>query len=420
MNTRITLVVVAALAVAVVSFFYFSAPAPERSPPEPAPTGRAFAQTPTPEPTAAPTPDPAAEAVAIEARALLEAVIDREGGDPTNPWALAHGILARGRDFRATDGRLAVHALVDDFVEWEELPGRGRVPRFPQSRGDVRVEPHTDLVLRTLLEVGLPLDAPLTDTAGAPTLRALLEGSQARFVPVRAEDKPLIADPDDAPWSVGAWCAASQASGITSWESAAGPLELEEAASALMGALERETWFIRQAMADGQRIEKRKQGIFAFACGGAHLFGGVATCAAAGWPGKGNRQARLDALIDIYLHRVPLETTLVQRTMEQHPDMAPLLYNQDVKFIGHLLEALGGAERDGLWTPTVQERVLLDGLELRLVHHVRQLGQFGIYEAATTVQLKDQPDTFQFYLDLVGDACHAWRGLEIQAALRAR
>ncbi len=420
MNPRIIALVAAVLALAALCFLLLSAEEPAPEPPTPAQTGRAFAETPTPEPTPEATPDPAVEEVRAEARALLGAVIDREGGDPGNPWALAHGILARGRDFRATDGRLAVHVLTDDFGEWEELPGLGRAPRFPKSRGEARVEPHTDLILRTFVEVGLPLDEPLSPKAGAPTLRALLQASQARFEPVRAEETPLIARPDDAPWSVGAWCATAEASGITAWETAAGPVELEEASSALIGALERETWFIRQAMASRTAVQKRKQGIFAFACGGAHLFGGVETCAAAGWPARGNRQARLEALIDIYLYRVPLETTLVQRTLEQHPEMAALLYNQDVKFIGHLLEALGAAERDGLWIPDAQERELLDGLEVRLLHHVRQLGRFGVYEADTMKELRANPDSFQYYLDLVGDACHAWRGLEIQAALRAR
>ena len=127
MNTRIALLVAAVVAAAVVSYLYFSA-----DPPEPvaaaAPAGRAFAGVATPAPREPATPDPAVDAVRAEARALLADVIDREAGDPANPWALAHGILARGRDFRATDGRLAVHVLVDDFLQWQDVPDIRRVP----------------------------------------------------------------------------------------------------------------------------------------------------------------------------------------------------------------------------------------------------------------------------------------------------
>ena len=45
------------------------------------------------------------------------------------------------------------------------------------------------------------------------------------------------------------------------------------------------------------------------------------------------------------------------------------------------------------------------------------LKQAGVYEPAAMDQLASDPETFPFYLDLVGDACHAFNGLRIRAAL---
>lgn len=370
---------------------------------------------------AAPAPDPEAEALRAEATGLLSAVIDREAADPANAWALAHGILARGRDFRASDGRLAIHVLADDFLKQERLPGGIEVSVFPRTSGDVRVEPHTDLVLRTLLEVGVGLDDPLGSDAGSPTLGTLLRGSQARFEPGTGEGAALFADPNDSPWSVGAWCKAAEPSGIASFVTASGrTVDVDGAAAVLLGVAERETWFLRQAMSAGHETEKRKQGIFGYTCGGAHLFSGVETCAAAGFPARGNPAARVLALIDIYLFRVRMETELVERSIAQHPDLAPLLQNQDVKFLGHLLEALGAAERDGIWTPDPDQVEILRGVERRLSERVVQLGRSGVYAADAMAALEASDESFQFFLDLVGDACHAFRGLALQAELRRR
>jgi len=374
----------------------------------------------SPAPTAAPagTPDPA-EARA-RALALLSRVIDSQAGDPANAWALAHGVLAKGPDFRASDGRRAIDVLGDDFLEL--LPAEGASapqPGFARTRGEVRVEPHTDLILKTLLEAGLELEAPLGTRADAPSLGALLAASQLRFSPQRAEGKSLFVSPDDAPWTVQAWCQGAGAGGAQSWSSASGEeLTLEEGSAALLGVLEQETWFIRQAMAQGQSVEKRKQGIFAYTCGGAHLFQGAAACAASGWPAQGNTPARIDVLVDLYLFRVPIETELVERSIQQYPSLAPILYNQDIKFLGHLLESLGKVERDGLWSPSPAERALLDQAETRLIYHLLQLERLGVYEPAALAELAGKEDTFQFYLDLVGDACHASAGLALQEELR--
>jgi hypothetical protein len=373
--------------------------------------------------------------VRAQALALLDRVLRTEAANPANAWALAHGLLAYGRDFQATDGRSAVEVLAADFLEQLPLDGvEGGVPGFPAKRGEVRVEPHTDLVVKSLLEAGWGLDEALPTVKTTP--RDLIAGSQARFAPnVPSAEAggggPRFADANDAPWTTDAWCTAAgdDAPPPASWTTASGvPVELEGVAGNLLATLETESYFLRTAKEAGAKVEKRKQGIFRYTCGGSHLFQGVASCAAAGVPAGDGTRTRLAKQIELYLYRVPIETRTVDAMLMQAPKFRSILYNQDIKFLGHLLEALGKVERDGLWTPSAKDRAMLEMAETRLVFHLLQQEKIGTYRPEALAKLARATDKtsqdplrgFQFYLDLVGDAAHARHGLDIQAALRAK
>ncbi len=388
-------------------------PAPAPAPP-PAPPG----STPPPAPL---LPGGAWRAESLQ---VLSDVIDREAGKPANAWALAHGVLAKGRGFKAVDGRVAIDVLIDDFLATEKLGSfKGLQPYFPDATADgTPVEPHTDLILKTFVEVGLALDEPLTSRPGAPTLERLLRGSRLRHHPNHpAKGAAAFAKPDDVAWSIQAWCQATDAGAPGSWAtSAGGDEQVDAVALQQLEMLEAETWFMRQAMVAGDTVQKRRQGIFSYTCGGAHLFQSVVACAVGAHPPDANLASRVQAQTDIYLWRVPLETGLVEEAMRQAPKLAPLLYNQDVKFLGHFLESVGKAERDGLFTPTVQQRDLIDDAETRLLAHVLQMKRLGVYSADKLAMWWDKEPTRQFYLDVVGDACHAWSGLQIQKALREK
>ena len=372
----------------------------------------------------------------IQALALLRGVLESEAANPTNAWALAHGLLAEGRGFKASDGRLAAEVLATDFVE--ELPVQGlsgSLPGFVKARGDLRVEPHTDLMLKSLLEAGWGLDEALPGRVPQVSPRDLLDASRARFRPnVPSAEAggggPRFVDPDDAPWTLDAWCSASSSPTppSDSWTTASGvDVDLEGLVKTVFSTLESETWFLRRAKQSGESVQKRKQGIFRYTCGGSHLFQSLASCARAGLPSGPATRTRLAKQIELYLDRVAIETDAIDRTLLKAPNFRSILYNQDVKFLGHLLEALGKVERDGLWTPTDAERSLLDMAETRLVFHLLQQEKIGTYRPEALAKLRDAPDKasqdplrgFQFYLDLVGDAAHALHGLEIQSNLRS-
>jgi len=372
------------------------------------------------------TPLPAGVAHPSEIRPkaleLLSTVIQREAGKPGNAWALAHGILALGPRFTANDGRLAVEVLADDFLEADRLPNaRGMQPYFPKTKGEVRVEPHTDLILKTFVEVGMPLDEPLTDRAGAPTLERLLRSSRLRFKASEDASKGYFVDADDVAWSTQSWCQAVDRGAAPTWNNSAGKaLDIQQVSMEQLKLLEREYHFIQRARAAGETVQKRRQHIFAHACGGAHLFQGVEACAAVGLPADKNLRSRFAQLIDAYLWRIPFEIELVDRAIRGSPRLIPILVNQDIKFLGHALEALGKAEIDGLWHPGPEEIEQLARMEERLLVHVLQLASIKVYNAEKMASLFAREHGFQFYLDLVGDACHAYVGLKLQEELKGR
>jgi hypothetical protein len=277
------------------------------------------------------------------------------------------------------------------------------------------VEPHTDLILKTLLERGYGLDEVLKPGV---TVGDLLRASRARFEPVRGEGGRLgFPVPNDAPWSVQSWCQAASIDKTQGWESQAGSVSIDEVAGALLSKLESETHFIRTAVAKGESFEKRKQGIFAYTCGGSHLFQGAGSCASLGWPTKGNSTKRIAVQVEQYLARFDVETGLVDQALRQNPQLAMILHNQDLKFLGHLIESLSKLERDGLWSPDSEALALLDKAEARLIANIIELKRSGAYSPAAMSKFAANPQVFQLYLDLVGDAAHALHGLKLRAEL---
>ena len=114
------------------------------------PSAQAAENSSSVEPRSGPKVGEAARQAAVQ---ILSAVVNREAGNPKNAWALAHGMLAMGPEFKATDGRRALDVLGSDFLERDAFG-----PRFALKRDGRPVEPHQDLILKTLLELGFGLE----------------------------------------------------------------------------------------------------------------------------------------------------------------------------------------------------------------------------------------------------------------------
>ena len=102
-----------------------------------------------------PVPIPADAPEVRTARNVLRRVVQDHARDPNNPWAIVHALLAMGPELTLSNQANAVEYL---FKEYGQLESKGGTPmiKFPVKRGDIRIEPHRDLILKALTEIGGP------------------------------------------------------------------------------------------------------------------------------------------------------------------------------------------------------------------------------------------------------------------------
>ena len=94
-----------------------------------------------------------------------------------------------------------------------------------------------------------------------------------------------------------------------------------------------------------------------------------------------------------------------------------MLFQRLAAHLGHLIESLSKLQRDGLWTPNKQAEAILLDAEARLIANLVQLERSGAYRADRMAAFAANPDVFQLYLDLVGDAAHALSGMKLRIKL---
>ena len=393
-------------------------PAPEPTAPEQAdgPTDSDATPEDSPALPIASGSDPAA--ALAEATTVLARVCRTEAAAADDPWALAHALLAFGSEFEASDGRSAAAVLWGDHLRIGRL-GEREVYGFPDTHQGQRVEPHQDLIVRSLLVAGVSPEAVPGGGEG-PTLGRVARDAWEtfRFNPSGPVHFPA---PDDVAWSLAAFCMLPTLEDAGVGRSQ--PISVEAASRAGLELLEEETRFLAEAIAAGETVQKERQGIFGHTCGGAHLLHAATTCAAHGHPSADDTGARVDAQVDILLWRLGFETDLVEGLLAEltGPESAQwvlMLRLQNTKFLGHLLEVLGDARALGVWTPDPAELVLVERARALLAANVVEMERLGIYQGSLLARFAASPESEQIYLDLVGDACHATRGLTLWASPR--
>ena len=101
------------------------------------------------------TPREATRAEAETALKKLEVFVKTGLSDPSNPWALAHGLTAFGKNHKASDGRLAADVIVTDFLQKTKVDGKERYS-FPKKTADnVPVSPHANVLLKAMIGAGI-------------------------------------------------------------------------------------------------------------------------------------------------------------------------------------------------------------------------------------------------------------------------
>lgn len=337
-----------------------------------------------------------------EARRVLREVVEQHGRDPLNPWAVAHAMLALGPEVALTNNEPAVDWL---FREYAEITPDGKGLAFPPRRGPIRIEPHTDLLLKAFAEGGVdPAREVMVDGRKFHVEDLLRTSLCATWVD---GSHVWAASWNDTPWTLQAL--AQWAPPGFSWTATGGhAMSMDGFTSAVVGDLRTQTAFLRDARASGEPVAKQRQGIFAYTCGGAHLIQGPVWAVGRGF-GTEQDKAALAEELSLHLWRMDLELKAVDENLPKYPDYADDLLDQRIKFLGHLLETVHKAAALGVFVPTADERARLDLAATELAATVAEVQRRGTLAGLPALRTRKE----QLYLDYVGDAAHALRGLDL-------
>jgi len=315
--------------------------------------------------------------------------VDAHCLDPSQPWALAHGVLVRGKGLKLPDGRSAVDALVVDNV----LP---KTLLFPSNRGATPIDSHPGLLLKVLVEVGVEPNRSFTAGGRTFSFAQLLEaGRDAALAGVRGEDPPF----KNRAWQ------------LEILGESAEPALRQEVLEVLV---KNQAYFEDYAREPGKRYRKatEQQGqrrvpgaIHRYYCGGLHLFQATQRIHGQELPAALQRQ------YELLLLRLKLETgywkdawASVQR--RSPPDLERhrrVIFAQRLKLQGHALETYLRAIRAGVLEPTPEVVEELNAGFRELAETVKELVSSGIYaELPRLAQAAPQ-----LYRDLAGDSAHA-------------
>jgi hypothetical protein len=360
---------------------------------------------------AIPAPHPASKDEIRATVSRLEGAVRAGAADAKNPWALAHGLIAFGPDFVASDGTKAVDAIAR-HAEERELAG-GKLWLFPAKAGSEPVEPHRFLMVKTLLDVGVPLGRKLVTSTGTVLTLARLVADMHRAATLPSSD----ADYHQIAWLTSALALEKDLDPKTA-AAAPGP-KLAELEKLVLTRLETDQRVIgnyagpvERAFDQGSPLhlaKRDKTGIYGHSCGGLHLVQAALSSVAA--VGDEADRRRASKQLGLLIYRYELERTAYASLLARHPDQGLLIRVQQLKFFGHLVETLTLAEKLGLTSPDSEGgRKIAATLRTAagdVAQVVKELDDGGVYDRLAAIR-KDREQT---YLDLIGDGCHALRGL---------
>lgn len=338
---------------------------------------------------------------------VLGAVVDSRAADPDNAWAIAHGVLARGAGFRLPDSRPAIGHL---FATWAEPRSVGTLTLigFPTTRNGAPVEPHTDLILKNIGEVGLLPSETFPAGGSSVTVADLYRYTLLRTFLIPGQNESSYQNPNDMPWGVQAlaqWAPAEE----LRWTAANGTkMDMDDLTHFLVAVLHQESAFMFAAMGKGERFQRTGQTLFSYTCGGAHIVQGASYAVARGF-GKPEDRKAVAAQAQLLLYRLPIELSIYDEATRQNPKHRLRLMVQRMKFLGHFLESISKMQALGLFTPDAAQLATIEGAAQNLTLTVSALDQYKAFDRLDEIRAAEE----QLYLDIVGDSAHAVRGLEL-------
>ena len=348
---------------------------------------RAFAQAPpaaTPAPAGAAT---AAGASSAETVALLRELILQRALSSDDAWVQAHVVLALGSDAK-WDGKPVVDAMVAQSLRTEAVDLK-KYPYFPTD-----VERHPFHFLQILQATGVPYERAFVTPVGRFTRRDIVSGSEALLDPKEVTD--------ELSWMVSV-LTHEFPQDRDSFKTARG---LEIRVTDIVQRHLRETdaaWAGTFAAMAGATPYARGA-IHRSACNGTHMLYGLVDALRNGYT-AGELRPHTERLMRALVFRMRAEPQLIDLSLRGNHPMVRL--NADaakLTFLGHALEDLGYAAQydvfrlDAAQTQAVtQARAQLGAIVSRLV------GEYDL----DALQAQEP----RAYKLILGDACHAYRGL---------
>jgi hypothetical protein len=302
-----------------------------------------------------------------------------------DPWVLMHVVLALGPDARVATGPI-LDLVTKQFVTSVERGGRQYVG-FP-----LNVEAHPNHFLEIMEAVAVPATRRFETKAGAVTTNDLLEGAKGLF-------SPTIQGPELS-WTLSVFTAAMPP-GNDRFSNAEGQAFT---VAALVEAAAQAAEFGYADTVAAMRGTKPygRSTLQTYACNGTHVLYGLYDALRHGYEGKQLRD-RVRLLTQASYFRLAAEVALIDQALggtgqQLNADAAKL------QFLGHSIENLRYAERQGIYAPSVAERAQLATAERQLTELVHRL----VAVHNLDVLANSVPRAYRI---LLGDACHALHGV---------
>jgi hypothetical protein len=340
----------------------------------------------------------------------LKSLVVQETSDPENPWAIAHGLLAMGEELQLRNGKNAVDGLFEGYAQRVQTEGHDLIS-FPQkATGEngqtIRVEPHTDLIMKALAEIGVRLDKAVQVEGETHQLGELYYDTVLSTYLDKNSGASSFANPNDMPWGLQA--VATYAPPDLKWVSQGHTQDLDMLTEFMVHVLTMESNVLFQAMTQGGEFKKDGEGIFSYTCGGSHLLQGAAYLVGKGFGGQAERE-KMKAQITLAFWRFPRELSLYDRLRKQEPKHELVLTVQQLKFVGHWIESLNKMAAMKLFDPTPAQQAAMGEAVKLLVDTAKRLKKTGAMDNLQALREGNE----QLYLDIVGDSAHAVRGMEL-------
>ncbi len=364
-------------------------------------------------------PSPIARSAELErAYGTLRGIVEKHALDPGDPWAVAHGLLALGPDVKLANGADPLPFLFERYADVVRIADEELIA-FPPSEGAIRIEPHTDLLLKTITETGAEPERQVTVDGRTFPLSALWRSSAYEAWVSGKTTSFQDQGFNDAPWALqglAAWAPRGFA-----WIAKGGrEMTLPGFTDAAADTLVEETRLLAEAKARGELVEKdTRRGIFRYTCGGQHLIQGVAYAVARGF-GSAEDTVRVCEQLDLLVWRIDVELGAIDPIIAtaERPIRVVLL-EQRLKFLGHFLETVHRVLATKTCNPDPRYLAATERVASELVRTVADLEALGTWNDLPAVRADRTLDQYrkggaeQVYLDFVGDSAHAVRGIDL-------